>query len=73
METSPSDAGTRRFEVVGGGQPSPEEVAAIAAALAVVLDEPAPEPPPVSRWRWAGRARAGWPGRGATWRGVTRT
>ena len=43
-----------RFEVVGGGAPTPEEVAAIAAALEVVLSS-GPEPPPVNRWRWSGR------------------
>ena len=60
MATSRSDAGpparkpTIHFSVVAGGAPSPQEVAAIAAALEAVLAAPA-EAPPVSRWRWSGR------------------
>jgi len=43
------------FEVVAGGAPTADEVAAIAAALEVVLGRRADEAPPVSPWRWSGR------------------
>ncbi|MCA1691891.1 MAG: hypothetical protein LC733_06730 [Actinobacteria bacterium] len=61
MATSPSEP---RFEVVGGGAPTAEEVAAMAAALEFVLVPPA-EPEPVSRWRWSGRW---WDEQGLDWR-----
>jgi hypothetical protein len=71
MATSPSDPAQgrpgrlgARFTVVGGGEPSPEEVAAIAAALELQAG-PAPEPPPVSRWRWSGRR---WQAQPVNWR-----
>ncbi|HEX2192913.1 MAG TPA: hypothetical protein VHH09_06935 [Acidimicrobiales bacterium] len=46
--------------------PSPEEVAAILAAVEVVLGHRAPEPPQTPAWRWSGRQwqrpedQAGW-------------
>jgi hypothetical protein len=54
MATSPSEPPSFRFDIVGGGAPTAEEVAAIAAALEVVLGAE-PAPPPLNRWRWSGR------------------
>lgn len=73
METSRSEPagghgpGPPPFEVVGGGPVSAAEVAAIAAALEVVAEEPegAVE---VRRWRWSGRRWASW-GRSGGWDG----
>ena len=60
MGTSPSSGGPTgpRFAVVGGGIATPEEVAAIAAALELVLAAAPAGPPPLSRWRWSGRRSA---------------
>ncbi|MFP5318783.1 MAG: acyl-CoA carboxylase epsilon subunit [Acidimicrobiia bacterium] len=60
MATSPS----RPVEVVGGGPATPEQVAAVTAALDVVLAE-GPEPARPSPWRWAGRE---WGDQSADWR-----
>jgi hypothetical protein len=50
MATSRSSAGV---EVVGGGPATPEEVAAMAAAIEVVLGEPDRSPAPRRRaWRY---------------------
>ncbi|MEW6153507.1 MAG: hypothetical protein AB1673_05905 [Actinomycetota bacterium] len=56
-----------QITVVGGGPASPEQVAAMAAALAVVLDGAGAgaRPPAPSPWRWAGRT---WSRPGADWR-----
>jgi hypothetical protein len=54
---------TAALEVGGGGAPTAEEVAAIAAALEVVLGRPSTSAPAVSPWRWSGRRwqdRADW-------------
>jgi hypothetical protein len=61
MATSRSDVSV---EIVGGGMPSPEEVAAIVAAVEltsgrgadrVALSSRAGAPSPPSPWRWSGR------------------
>ena len=45
-----------KVEFVGGGPATPEEVAAVIAAVEVVLGDPRPGTrPPVSPWRWSGR------------------
>ncbi|HEX2042109.1 MAG TPA: acyl-CoA carboxylase epsilon subunit [Acidimicrobiales bacterium] len=48
MATSPSE-GDRP------GAPTPDEVAAVMAALEVVLGPGQGEPPPTPAWRWSGR------------------
>jgi len=62
MATSPSSP--VRVEVTnpgGGSGPSPEEAAAVMAALQVVLRDEAPSAPEAPAWRWSGR-RWQWPG-----------
>ncbi|HEX3393801.1 MAG TPA: hypothetical protein VHS52_04675 [Acidimicrobiales bacterium] len=81
MATSPSDgpagqeaataAGGTAAVITAGGVPSPEEMAAIMAALEVVLAPEAAKPAAVPAWRWSGMAL--WSRRpgGTPWRGLS--
>ena len=56
MTREPQPVPSCAVEVVGGGPATPEEVAALAAAIEVVLaGEKADAKPAVSPWRWSGR------------------
>ncbi|HEX2023474.1 MAG TPA: hypothetical protein VHF00_02125 [Acidimicrobiales bacterium] len=55
MATSPSERGGRGDPAARPGAPSPEEVAAVIAALEVVLGHHEGRPPPTPAWRWSGR------------------
>ena len=54
---TPAVGATSRLsvEVLKGGPATPEEVAALVAALEVLAADRRPTQPPVSPWRWSGR------------------